>query len=437
MFIMSVVISALSSLMSAFLPLVGHPLKGGGQPLVLVLLLLASAVHLLSGLSIRSSCDYSNSSAWDRREVGAGLRTWLASLTSVPGEGPITSYLYDRETGQHYIHYVGRNDHPVQQADTADRSVVTVVRAALAGLPALAWQWVSRYKLDGIVYGEPDAEGRLTGPNITFIYPDFETGLRGTFEDGRLVAGLAVRITGRRCRGGLMEIRTRPSRSATAGDPLRPWRRETFPGEHVRANARRMDPFERRAVYAAPSLIPGANEGVFAKRDFLPGQLVSYFVGLLTIEANFLFDNLTASEYDEARAYYFNLGSHSPNVWGLSKDIVLDIPVDLRTVEAFRTTLAHKTNHKFEGNTEFDVIFHPVYGPAACILAKLHIRRGEELYVSYNYRIAWAPAWYQDAYRQYQQARGDQQDELGVIEEEEEEWEQLTQDDGGEDEVQE
>jgi len=210
----------------------------------------------------------------------------------------------------------------------------------------LGWQWVSRYKIDGILYGELDAGGRFTGPNITFIYPDFQTGLRGTFDNGRLVSAVGVRLTARRCRGGLMEIRTQPLKR-DAGLPA--WRRERFPGEYLRANGRRMDPFEQRAVYVAPSLIPGANEGVFAKRDFLPGDVVSYFFGVLTTEADFLFDNQTTEEYEKARAYYFNLGSHSPNIWGLSKDIVMDIPTDMRTLETFRTCLAHKANHKVSG----------------------------------------------------------------------------------------
>ena len=258
-----------------------------------------------------------------------------------------------REQGGRFLHYMGRSDGPVQQAAPADRYVVTVVReASPAAGPPLAWQWVSRYKMDGLLYGPLDAEGRLTGPNITFIYPDFETALRGTFVNGRLVEGVAVRITGRRCRGGLMELQMRPSR----GDNPLPLRRESFAGEFLRANARRMDPFERRSVYAAPSTIPGANEGVWAKRDFLPGDLVSYFVGVYTKEANFLFDNLTSSEYEEARAYYFNLGSHSPTVWGLEKDIVMDMPPDLRTIQTFRTTLGHKINHKV-GKFIFLLIF--------------------------------------------------------------------------------
>jgi hypothetical protein len=56
---------------------------------------------------------------------------------------------------------------------------------------------------------------------------------------------------------------------------------------------------------------------------------------------------------------------------------------------------------QFDGNTEFDIIYHPVYGPSACIMAKQEIQKGEELYVNYNYRVKWAPDWYKKAYKEF------------------------------------
>jgi hypothetical protein len=37
------------------------------------------------------------------------------------------------------------------------------------------------------------------------------------------------------------------------------------------------DPYERRSVYVADSTIPGAGEGLFAKRDFEQRELLSYY----------------------------------------------------------------------------------------------------------------------------------------------------------------
>jgi hypothetical protein len=51
--------------------------------------------------------------------------------------------------------------------------------------------------------------GEFTGPDITFVYPDFRTGIRGTFHKGVLVSGVEVEITATRCRPGFREIQTK------------------------------------------------------------------------------------------------------------------------------------------------------------------------------------------------------------------------------------
>ena len=40
------------------------------------------------------------------------------------------------------------------------------------------------------------------------------------------------------------------------------------------------DAYEDRMVYLAPSLIPGAEDGLFARRDYPPNTLVSFYHGL-------------------------------------------------------------------------------------------------------------------------------------------------------------
>jgi hypothetical protein len=64
-------------------------------------------------------------------------------------------------------------------------------------------------------------------------------------------------------------------------------------------------------------------------------------------------------------------------------------------------------------------VLHPVYGPSACIVAKKPITKGEELYVSYNYRIKWAPEWYKEAFKQYEKDKNQGEEEGGQGEEEE------------------
>ena len=87
-----------------------------------------------------------------------------------------------------------------------DRRVVTIgtfVRNIPSGL---AWQWRSKRMTEGFLYGEVDRRGHFSGENITFVYPDFLTGLRGRFEHGVLVDATAVDVFGERCKVVVQEL---------------------------------------------------------------------------------------------------------------------------------------------------------------------------------------------------------------------------------------
>ena len=86
----------------------------------------------------------------------------------------------------------------------------------------ISWQWLAKRKLEGMLYGQMDSEGRFTGEDIIFIYPDMLTGIQGHFRNGELVSGSAVDIAGERCHQGLKEIEVRPAQY----DPHVIWRKE-------------------------------------------------------------------------------------------------------------------------------------------------------------------------------------------------------------------
>ena len=46
-------------------------------------------------------------------------------------------------------------------------------------------------------------------------------------------------------------------------------------------------------MYIGPSAIPGAEEGVFARRTFRQGDLVSYFNGVKRLESQMFTSNMT------------------------------------------------------------------------------------------------------------------------------------------------
>ena len=47
----------------------------------------------------------------------------------------------------------------------------------------------------GAVAGHADPEGRLSGDDIAYVYPDYRTALVGTFADGVLVSAQAATVT--------------------------------------------------------------------------------------------------------------------------------------------------------------------------------------------------------------------------------------------------
>ena len=69
----------------------------------------------------------------------------------------------------------------------------------------------------------------------------------------------------------------------------------------------------------------GGWQGLFVRRQFLPGELVSYLSGVKTMAEEFLFDNMTLEEEEDAASYFFNLDEESPRWWGLPEGQVAEI----------------------------------------------------------------------------------------------------------------
>ena len=114
---------------------------------------------------------------------------------------------------------------------------------------------------------------------------------------------------------------------------------------------------------------PGGGDGIFARRGFLPGTIVSYFNGIRGLESDVILDTMTEAERHEAGRYYIGLGDTAPFSWGLAAELTLDIPARFRSFASYRTTLGHKVNHAFSpaSNADFRVVKHPLFGPICCI----------------------------------------------------------------------
>ena len=72
-------------------------------------------------------------------------------------------------------------------------------------------------------------------------------------------------------------------------------------------------------VYVATSGIAGGGEGLFARKQFLPGDLVSYFSGKKKLEDELFFDNMTAEEEEDAESYSFGLAEKQSSLVGRAR----------------------------------------------------------------------------------------------------------------------
>ena len=129
----------------------------------------------------------------------------------------------------------------------------------------------------GCVVGPVDSEGRHTGDNILYLYPDFTTGYLATFRAGEFQSGRAARLTS--CytdtAGVLVPVLT-PTFGLSSSTHTR--RVGKF-GSLQDPEARLTDPYEDRNVYVAQSGLEGAQEGLFARRSLEIHQVIAFYNG--------------------------------------------------------------------------------------------------------------------------------------------------------------
>ena len=134
-----------------------------------------------------------------------------------------------------------------------------------------------------------------------------------------------VRVVAERCKSGMKQLLLLPVEERKTI-----WRRENLMnifGIYGKVT----DPHERRAVYVKKSLVIGGGEGLFAKRAFKKGQLVSYFGGVKSFRKEFNERNRTTEEIKEAFTHLIGIGDDEDTGEELSKDNL--IAVDMGKVK--------------------------------------------------------------------------------------------------------
>ena len=233
----------------------------------------------------------------------------------------------------------------------------------------------------GFLFGSVDTDGLWNGDGIAYVYPDSKTALFGKFADGSFCVGhqavfhgsvndCSTSSVGKVNRNGDTFHRCVSTETVLNSWPLVP------------------DPYESLTVYVAPSRIPGAGEGLFARRNVQAGEILAYYNGI----------RLTHEEVD-GRDWTAN-----GNCISLDEDTVLDVPPAQSHTAVYCASLGHKANHSFEPNACYAPCDHPCFGRIKCVQAITDISEHDEITVDYDYHHETAgeeaPEWYLKAKQQ-------------------------------------
>ena len=215
-----------------------------------------------------------------------------------------------------------------------------------------------------------------------------KTVLVGKFENGIMISGKPSKIVRERCHMGIKEIElASPNTDSAVYRYQRPSR------VRIGDLPRVMDPYEKRNVYIGDGT---KDDGVFAKRNITKGELVLYYSGLIwnnTEQALFTLNVSYNQTWDE--------------VWKVQKyllvlkdDLYINIPEQYWSISNYRASLAHKLNHSFKKTkVMWGHAFHPRFGHIKSVVAQENIKRGEEIFIDYGYRVgSQVPKWFSDLY---------------------------------------
>ena len=207
----------------------------------------------------------------------------------------------------------------------------------------------------GILMGDVNASGSLSGSNIAYVYPDHKHALLGEFINGEMHKASPAMVSTDMVLRNFKVVSSHvlsqdiSSRVCISSQPLIP------------------DVYEQERVYVDTTLNMG--EGLFAKIDLPEDEIVSFYNGI----------RLTHEDVD-SRDWESN-----SNTISLDETTVLDVPKEYSTLSSYCASLGHKANHSNTPNCEYTEFVHPRFGFIKCIRTLHSVRKGEELNCDYNY----------------------------------------------------
>jgi len=232
----------------------------------------------------------------------------------------------------------------------------------------------------GCLVGKVNCDGKLSGSDIAYIYPDFCTTLLGDFDDGLMISAQQCRVVGMAWESGCIIVPVFSDKKGVF------FKREVSTNSFVTKCPVLRDPYETNIIKVRASKVPGASEGIFARSDVPKNTVLAFYNGVK------LPSDYEEEDSWEANAYKIFDPTNQP-------DGALDILAEHQNTNNYSASLAHKTNHSFEPNSQFLLYDHPRWGLVPCIASTRDIAACEEIYVRYGYDLDDCPDWYAEAWR--------------------------------------
>ncbi len=154
-------------------------------------------------------------------------------------------------------------------------------------------------------------------------------------------------------------------------------------------------------------------EGLFAKKSFRLGELISFYSGVRLSQAEC---DRRGWEWNANTVTLYKKEEKSSDPDSSSDDeVVIDVPPHLSLLSQYAATLGHKANHssssvdhsssstsnfftasRLSSANAYYTLFrdHPRFGDCVCLRAKREIRAGEEILCDYGFTKEDAPEWW-------------------------------------------
>jgi len=231
-----------------------------------------------------------------------------------------------------------------------------------------------------------------------YLYPDYSTAIVGVWRDHLLVSGRTSQLV-EACRSGT-------AWTLKFGELEGPILTYSPPSHYsYGVHPLQRDPYETRTVEVKQSEEPGAEDGLFTRRDVLSGEVLAFYSGLV-IYCESSLRALDRRELSDEEEHVRNMYNIALDIGEEDDNLCIDIPPEMgNDVNRYNATLGHKVNHSFKPNSEF-VLFtaHPVLGTIMALTALEDMPAMVEVSVNYGYNFTSEPdqpEWFKTLWKQF------------------------------------